>query len=40
MIGQIEKKINPDGSLIDLAVEKPTAGFLSEFLWLAEKLNS
>lgn len=35
---QVDKKFNPDGSLIDISFKKSIDTFINEFLWLAEKV--
>ena len=39
LIPTIEKKINKEGEIIDPAFEKNVHNFVSEYLWLAEKLT-
>jgi NAD(P)H-dependent FMN reductase len=36
---QVDKKFDVDGNLIDESFQKPVDTFISEFLWLAEKVS-
>lgn len=39
VVGNVDKKFNPDGSLVDESFQKSIDLFTREFLWLAESLH-
>ncbi|MCX8019110.1 MAG: NAD(P)H-dependent oxidoreductase [Chitinophagaceae bacterium] len=39
IVPQVEKKFNAEGELTDAGFEHPVHQFLTEFLWLAEKIS-
>jgi hypothetical protein len=39
IVPQMDKKFNEDNELIDASFEKQIKTFVSEFVWLAEKLE-
>jgi hypothetical protein len=40
VVGQVEKKFDPEGALIDPSFQKQIDFFTEEFIWLAEHIYS